>query len=134
MTIPEACQLVIQAGAYASGGELFVLDMGEQVKILDLAEKLIRLSGFEPYNEIKIEFTGLRPGEKMYEELLIDYSTTTKTNNNKIFIEPNHNGDKDIFEIIESLHTNLDNLDFNCKEEMKKMVKTYRNGDTKSSE
>ena len=90
MTIPEACQLVIQAGAYAEGGELFVLDMGDQVKILDLAEKVIRLSGLEPYKDIEIQFTGLRPGEKMFEELLVDYSTTLKTDNNKIFIEPNH--------------------------------------------
>ena len=88
MTIPEACQLVIQAGAYAEGGELFVLDMGDQVKILDLAEKVIRLSGLEPYKDIEIQFTGLRPGEKMFEELLVNYSRTLKTNNDKIYIEP----------------------------------------------
>lgn len=96
MTIEEACQLVIQTGAYANGGELFVLDMGDQVKIIDLAEKLIRLSGYEPYNEINIEFTGLRPGEKMYEELLVDYSKTLKTENNKIFIEPNHKEEENV--------------------------------------
>lgn len=88
MTISEACQLVIQAGAYAKGGELFVLDMGDQVKILDLAEKLIRLSGLDPHLDIKIKFTGLRPGEKMYEELLVDFSKASKTQNDKIFVEP----------------------------------------------
>jgi len=87
MTIPEACQLVIQAGAYAEGGELFILDMGEPVKILDLAVKLIRLSGFEPYKDIGIIFTGLRPGEKMYEELLLDKNNASKTPNDKIFVE-----------------------------------------------
>ena len=86
MTIPEACQLVIQAGAYAKGGELFILDMGEPVKILDLAVKLIRLSGLEPYKDIGIVFTGLRPGEKMYEELLLDIEQSEKTPNDKIFI------------------------------------------------
>ncbi len=89
MTIQEACQLVIQAGAYAKGGELFVLDMGEQVKILELAEKLIRLSGYEPYKDIEIQFTGLRPGEKMFEEILVDYDKAKMTENKKIFIEPN---------------------------------------------
>lgn len=86
MTIPEASQLVVQSGCYAGGGEVFVLDMGEPVKIVDLAEKMIRLSGFTPYEDIDIVFTGLRPGEKMYEELLMDEEGLNKTDNNKIFI------------------------------------------------
>lgn len=91
MTIPEAVQLVIQAGALAEGGEIFVLDMGEPMKILDLAKDLIRLSGFEPYVEIPIEITGLRPGEKLFEELLLDEEGISATKHNKIFIaKPNH--------------------------------------------
>lgn len=86
MTIPEAVGLVIQAGAMAKGGEIFILDMGEPVKILDLANNLIRLSGFEPGVDIKIEYTGLRPGEKLYEELLMSEEGITKTDNKKIFI------------------------------------------------
>lgn len=86
MTIPEAVGLVIQAGAMAKGGEIFVLDMGEPVKIMDLANNLIKLSGFEPGIDIKVEFTGLRPGEKLYEELLMNEEGLTKTENSKIFI------------------------------------------------
>lgn len=86
MTIPEAVSLVLQAGAYAKGGEIFILNMGEPVKILDMAEKLIRLSGYEPYKDIPIEFTGLRPGEKLYEELLMDEEGLQATRNSRIFI------------------------------------------------
>ncbi|MDO5332230.1 MAG: nucleoside-diphosphate sugar epimerase/dehydratase, partial [Bacillota bacterium] len=87
MTIPEASQLVLEAGAMAKNGELSVLDMGKPVKILELAESMIRLMGFEPYKDIDIVEMGLRPGEKLYEELLIKSETLTKTDNNKIFIE-----------------------------------------------
>ena len=86
MTIPEAVSLVLQAGAYAKGGEIFVLDMGEPVKIVDLARNLIRLSGLEPDVDIEIEFTGLRPGEKLYEELLMAEEGLQKTANQRIFI------------------------------------------------
>lgn len=86
MTIPEAVSLVLEAGAMASGGEIFVLDMGAPVKILTLAENLIRMYGKEPYEDVEIKFTGLRPGEKLYEELLMDEEGLKQTSNKKIFI------------------------------------------------
>lgn len=86
MTIPESVQLVIQTGAMAKGGEIFILDMGEPVKIINLAENLIKLSGFEPYEDIDIKITGLRPGEKLYEELLLAEEGIKETGHNKIFI------------------------------------------------
>jgi len=86
MTIPEACQLVLEAGFMGSGGEIFVFDMGEPVKIVDLARQMIKLSGYEPDKEIKIEFSGLRPGEKLYEELLTDQEKTLPTYNSKVKI------------------------------------------------
>ncbi len=86
MTIPEACQLVIEAGNMGNGGEIFVFDMGKSVKIVDLAKKMIRLSGYIPYKDIDIKFTGLRPGEKLYEELLNDLENTMPTHHDKIMI------------------------------------------------
>lgn len=87
MTIPEAVQLVLEAGALARGGEVFVLDMGEPVRILRLAEDLIKLSGYIPYEEIDISFVGMRPGEKLFEELLLDEERVLRTDNEKIFVE-----------------------------------------------
>jgi FlaA1/EpsC-like NDP-sugar epimerase len=104
MTIPEAAQLVIQAGAMAKGGEIFVLDMGNPVKIYDLARNLIKLSGFEPDEDIKIEVTGLRPGEKLYEELLMDEEGLKSTANKKIFVA------KPVFTDLVMLKRELDRL------------------------
>ena len=86
MTIPEACQLVLQAGAMGEGGEIFILDMGEPVKIVDLAREMISLSGFRPDEDIAIEFTGVRPGEKLFEELSTSAEFADKTKHAKIFI------------------------------------------------
>ena len=87
MTIPEASQLVLESGAMAKNGELFALDMGKSIRILELAENMIRLCGLEPYKDIDIIETGLRPGEKLYEELLIRTEELDKTENSLIFIE-----------------------------------------------
>jgi len=86
MTIPEACQLVLQAGAMGCGGEIFVLNMGTPIKIYDMATDLIRLSGFEPGVDIKIEYIGLRPGEKLYEELITDDEGILPTGHKKIMV------------------------------------------------
>lgn len=97
MTIPEAVSLILQAGAYAKGGEIFVLDMGEPVKIDDLARRMIRLSGYEPDVDIKVEYIGLRPGEKLYEELLMSEEGMTKTANHLIYIGKPLEFDEDSF-------------------------------------
>lgn len=104
MLIPEAAQLVLQAGAYAKGGEIFVLDMGKPIKIYDLAVNLIKLSGFEPHKDIEVKITGLRPGEKLYEELLMDEEGIKETEHKKIFI-----GKPSNFEI-EKLKLEIDTL------------------------
>jgi FlaA1/EpsC-like NDP-sugar epimerase len=104
MTIPEAVSLILTAGAMAHGGEIFVLDMGKPVKILTLAENLIKIYGKKPYEDVKIIFTGLRPGEKLYEELLMNEEGLQKTDNQKIFIGTQI----DVTE--EQIHDGLDKL------------------------
>lgn len=86
MTIPEACRLVLEAGSMGNGGEIFIFDMGKSVKIVELAKKMIKLSGFVPNQDIQIEYTGLRPGEKLYEELLNDLENTVPTHHHKIMV------------------------------------------------
>jgi len=86
MTIPEACQLILQAGSMGQGGEIFILDMGTPIKITDMARDLIRLSGFEPDVDIKIEYVGLRPGEKLYEELITEGENIMPTRHEKVMV------------------------------------------------
>ena len=127
MTIPEAVALVLQAGAMAKGGEIFILDMGEPVKIVDLANNLIRLSGLEPGVDIKIEYTGLRPGEKLYEELLMSEEGLSKTSNSKIFIgKPVEFDSKRVMDHLEVLKRIIDNEDVELIDSvMKNFVTTY---------
>ena len=131
MTIPEASQLVMQAGALAKRGELFVLDMGNPVKILDLAENMIKLSGLVPYEDIDIVETGLRPGEKLYEELLIKSEELDKTDNKLIFIERDHPLSREaVEEKIKMLNDAVSSTDTEIcadavKQAMKKAVPTY---------
>ncbi len=129
MTIPEAVQLVLQAGAMANGGEIFVLDMGQPVKIKDLAYNLIRLSGLEPEVDIEIKYTGLRPGEKMYEELLISESTgQSKTDKEKIFIEkPIQFDEKILLDSIELLKSAVNDMDKQKELKiLKELVPSYK--------
>ncbi len=127
MTIPEAVSLVLQAGAYAKGGEIFVLDMGEPVKILDLATNLIKLSGYKPGEDIEIKFTGLRPGEKMYEELLMDEEGLKKTANKMIFIGKPIDFDVEVFEKqLDKLIADAKKEDKDIRKLIKEVVPTYR--------
>lgn len=126
MTIPEAVSLVLQASYYAKGGEIFVLDMGEPVKIDDMARNLIRLSGFVPDEDIKIEYTGLRPGEKLYEELLMDEEGMTETENELIFIgQPIKMDDEDFKKKLELLDRESRSESNRIKEIVAEIVPTY---------
>ncbi|MEW6605965.1 MAG: nucleoside-diphosphate sugar epimerase/dehydratase, partial [bacterium] len=132
MTIPEAVGLILQCGVYANGGEVFILDMGEPVKIKDLAEKMISLAGFKPYQEINIEFTGLRPGEKLYEELLVDHlhGDHCKTENDKIFVEKQREVEAKELEFDQIIDTLEKLKNDQVKEFVATIITTYkRNGD-----
>jgi FlaA1/EpsC-like NDP-sugar epimerase len=102
MTIPEACQLVLEAGAMGNGGEIYIFDMGKSIRIADLAKKMVKLSGLTLGKDIQIVFTGLRPGEKIYEELLADKETTLPTHHDKIMIAKVREYDFNEFEKISS--------------------------------
>ena len=133
MTIPEAVSLVLQAGASAKGGEIFVLDMGEPVKIVDLAENIIRLSGYTPYKDIDIKFTGLRPGEKLYEELLMDEEGLEATANNLIHIgKPIDINENDFFAGLEELSEIMYDDNADVRRVVKKIVKTYKEPGTEA--
>ncbi len=126
MTIPEAVSLVLQAGAYAKGGEIFVLNMGEPVRILDLAENLIRLSGYVPYEDINIEFTGLRPGEKLFEEMLMDEEGLQETPNRLIHIGKPIDFDEELFSRqLDELYKIANRDSGEIKEAVRNIVPTY---------
>lgn len=130
MTIPEASQLVLEAGSLGQGGEVFVLDMGKPVKIIDLAKNLIKLSGLTLGVDINIQITGLRPGEKLYEELLYDVSIATKTSNKKIFVAKLRDENVPIEEFLLSLTDVVEKGEFfNIRDIMKKYVVTYKEVD-----
>ena len=126
MTIPEAVSLVLQAGTLAKGGEIFVLDMGDPVRVLNLAENMIRLSGRVPYKDIAIEFTGLRPGEKIYEELLLDEEGITETQNKKIYIGKPINMDEEKFlKQLKLLLSIANDEKYDMRSFLRDMVPTY---------
>lgn len=126
MTIPEAVNLVLQCGTLARGGEIFILDMGEPVKILDLTKKMIRLSGFEPGKDMKIEFIGLRPGEKLYEELLISESNLKKTDIDRIFVAQQvHVNGEEIQMKVENLIESAFAEDTDIRKKVQELVPEY---------
>ncbi len=127
MTIPEAVSLVLEAGAFAKGGEIFVLDMGEPVKIDDLARNLIRLSGFVPNEDIKIVYTGLRPGEKLYEERLMAEEGLEKTENDRISVaQPIEMDDVNFFADLDDLKTAVYDETGEVREMVRNIVPTYK--------
>ena len=127
MTIPEAVSLVLQAGAYANGGEIFVLDMGEQVKIYDLAVNLIKMSGYEPGKDIEIKVTGLRPGEKLYEERLMAEEGLERTANDRISIgKPIEMDDNHLFATLDKLYDEAYSESEEMKDLVKELVPTYK--------
>lgn len=135
MTIPEAAQLVLQAASYAKGGEIFVLDMGQPVKIYDLAKKMINLSGFKPDVDIKIEFTGLRAGEKLYEELLMNEEGLLKTSHTKIFVgQPIDISMQELENKLNILNQALNTENADIKQAMAQVVPTYMYNNTKKEE
>ena len=135
MTIPEAVSLVLQAGAYAKGGEIFVLDMGDPVKIYDLAFNMIKLCGYEPFKDIDIKITGLRPGEKLYEERLMEEEGLLKTENEMISIgKPLDIDEKNLFDKIHELYVEAYNETDKMKELIHELVPTYKIDTRKFSE
>lgn len=130
MTIPEAVHLVLEAGSIAQGGEIFVLDMGEPVKIYDLATTMIKLSGLEPEKDIKIEITGLRPGEKLYEELRLSEETVTKTSNDKIFmLKASYEAERAQIEAnFDKLYAHIENKDYvMAYKQLKILIPSFNN-------
>jgi FlaA1/EpsC-like NDP-sugar epimerase len=121
MTIPEACRLVLEAGSMGNGGEIYIFDMGNSIKIVELAKKMIRLSGLIPNQDIKIEFTGLRPGEKLYEELLNDLENTLPTHHEKIMIAKVKGNN---FEVVSQKVEDL--IDIACRYQDKEVVKLMK--------
>lgn len=132
MTIPEACQLVLEAGALGKGGEILLFDMGKPVKIADLAYNMIRLSGLEPEKDIKIVYTGLRPGEKLYEELLYDMEKGQATHHPKISISKvRYNRLADVIESIEDLSHSMESGDkMLLVASLKKMVPEFKSNNS----
>ncbi|MCR5449537.1 MAG: polysaccharide biosynthesis protein [Solobacterium sp.] len=128
MTIPEAASLVLQAGAYADQGDIFVLDMGTRVKILKLAENMITLSGYKPYEDIDIEFIGLRPGEKMYEEISLGNENRYTTANNRVFVNERMDIDRDhFFHELKALYEKLDSAsDEEIHNELFRLIEEYK--------
>ncbi len=127
LTIPEAVARVLEAGALTHGGEIFVLDMGEPVRVLDLAEKMIRAAGLVPYEDIAIRFTGLRPGEKLTEELIAQKEHLAPTEHPAVFVSTSSEGqDSDLLESLEKLRTAAEDEDCDLRPHLRTLVPTYK--------